>query len=335
MSIIIIAELGSVHDGSLGNAMRLIDAASDAGADAVKFQTHIPEAETLRDAPSPSYFTTESRFDYFQRTSFTEKEWWKLKEHCDRAGVTFLSSPFSEAAVDLLEEVGLSVYKIPSGEVTNLPMLDKIARLDKPVLLSSGMSSWTELDRAVETIRVHTSKLTVLQCTSHYPCEYERVGLNVMQEMAVRYKAPVGLSDHTRTTYASLAAVALGATVIEKHFTFSRKMYGSDASNSLEPAEFDDMVRGIRAIERMLANPVDKDDIAPFKAMKDVFEKSVVALADIPEGARIAAHMVSLKKPGAGIPPHRLNDVIGKRAARAIRADTMLSSSDIHWDDKQ
>lgn len=333
MPVTIIAEIGSVHDGSFGNALNLIDAARTCGADVVKFQTHIAETETLRDALMPSYFMAEPRFEYFKRTSFTLDQWRMLKQHCDGLGVGFQSSPFSEAAVDLLEIVGVGSYKIPSGEVTNTPLLEKIAKLKKPVLLSSGMSSWAELDRAVETIRRYHDKLTILQCTSRYPCEYERVGLNVMQQMRERYKLAVGLSDHTPTIYASLAAVVLGAAVIEKHFTLSRLMYGSDAPNSLEPKEFSDMVKGIRAIETMLANPVDKDDLTPFKTMKETFEKSVVANTDISAGTRFTIDMLALKKPGTGIPADRLGEIIGKRAARPISADRILTPQDVLWDE--
>jgi N-acetylneuraminate synthase len=331
----VIAEIGSVHDGSFGNAIKLIQAARESGADAVKFQTHIAEAETLRNAPAPSYFTAEPRFEYFKRTAFTAAQWLKLKQHCSDTGVMFLSSPFSEEAVDLLENIGVEQYKIPSGEVTNIRLIEKIASLRKPVLLSSGMSSWSELDRAVETVRKHHGRLTVLQCTSEYPCPHEQTGLNVMLEMRERYAVPVGLSDHTLTIFASLAAVTLGAAVIEKHFTFSRSMYGSDAANSLEPSEFAEMVRGIRAIEEMLANPVNKDDVARFKTMKETFEKSIVALVDIPAGARLTADMIGIRKPGVGVPAAQWNDVIGKRCARAISADTLIYPADIVWSDER
>src|SRR5215475_6399637 len=284
MGTFIIAEIGSVHDGSMGNALCLIDAAAACGVDAVKFQTHIAEAETLPNAPMPPYFKGEPRFEYFKRTGFTLEQWRQLKKRCDEHGVMFLSSPFSEAAVDLLESVGVEQYKIPSGEVTNLPMLEKIAQLNKPVLLSSGMSSWSELDLAVETIRRYHDRLTILQCTTEYPCSYEHVGLNVMLEIRGRYSLPVGLSDHTLTPYATFAAVTLGASVIERHFTFSRKMYGSDARHSLEPDDMADLVRGVRAIEIMLAAEVDKNDISRFQEMKDIFEKSLVALVDISVG---------------------------------------------------
>ncbi len=326
-AVFIIAEVGSVHDGSFGNALKLIEAAAACGVDAVKFQTHIPEAETLPDAPMPPYFKGEPRFAYFKRTGFTLEQWKELKAHCDARDVMFLSSPFSEEAVDLLEEVGMEQYKIPSGEVTNIPMLEKIARLGKPVVLSSGMSSWEELDRAVEVIQRHGAPLTVLQCTSEYPCPYEKVGINVMLEMKRRYGVPVGLSDHTLTNYAVFAAVTLGAAVIEKHFTFSRLMYGSDARHSLEPDEMRDLVQGVRAIETMLAHPVEKR-AEPYREMKEIFEKSMVAAVDIPAGTVLTREMVAFKKPGTGISAARLDEFVGRKVARAIPSGTLLVEED-------
>jgi len=327
-SIFIIAEVGSVHDGSFGNAKKLIEAASACGVDAVKFQTHIPEAETLPDAPMPSYFKGEPRFEYFRRTGFSLDQWKELKAHCADHEVAFLSSPFSEEAVDLLESVGVPQYKIPSGEVTNLPMLEKIARLGKPIILSSGMSAWDEIDRAVAVIQKYNHQLTVLQCTSEYPCPYEQVGLNVMQEMAKRYGVPVGLSDHTLDNYAVFAAVTLGASVIEKHFTFSRKMYGSDARHSLEPIEMIDLVQGVRAIENILANPVIKDQVEPYTDMKRIFEKSLVAEVDIPAGTTLTRELVGIKKPGTGISAACLDEFLGRKVREYISAGTIFSESD-------
>ncbi|HKY22417.1 MAG TPA: N-acetylneuraminate synthase family protein [Vicinamibacterales bacterium] len=327
--VLIVAEVGSVHDGSYGNALRLIDAAADCGADAVKFQTHIADIETLPDAPAPSYFKHESRIHYFSRTAFDADQWRALKARCADRGVMFLSSPFSEEAVDLLEAIGLERYKIPSGEVTNLPLLEKIASLRKPVLLSSGMSSWTELDAAVAVIRRVHDDLTVMGCTSMYPCPYEHVGLNVLAAMKRRYGLPVGLSDHTMTSYAAIAAVTLGAVVVEKHFTFSRAMYGSDAAHSMEPAEFTDMVRGIRAVEVMLGSPVDKADASRFADMKVIFEKSIVSRGEIPAGTVLTREMLAFKKPGTGIPPARVCEVVGRRAAHTVPANTLLSMDDL------
>lgn len=327
----IIAEVGSVHDGSFGNALKLIEAAAACKVDAVKFQTHIAEAETIRNAPMPPYFKGEPRYEYFQRTGFSEEKWRELKAHCEAQGVRFLSSPFSNEAVDLLERVGVDSYKVGSGEITNIPMLECIAQTGKPVLLSSGMSTWAELDEAVNTILKQHDRITVLQCTSEYPCPYEEVGLNIMLEMKARYKLPVGLSDHTLTNYASLAAVMMGATVIEKHFTFSRLMYGSDARHSLEPAEMADLVNGVRACEVMLTARVDKDAMAGrLRDMKDIFEKSVVALVDIEPETVLTREMLGIKKPGTGIPARQYNDVIGKRTARKIVKDTVLQEADLH-----
>jgi N,N'-diacetyllegionaminate synthase len=327
---LIIAEVGSVHDGSFGNACRLVDVAAECGGDVAKFQTHIAAAETLRDAPMPPYFKGEPRYDYFERTAFTREEWQGLKFHCEERAIEFLSSPFSIEAVELLESIGVARYKVPSGEVTNLPLLEAIAETGKPVLLSSGMSSWSELDEAVNVIRRKHEHLTLLQCTSEYPCPYEEVGLNVMLEMRDRYGVSVGLSDHTLTSYASLAAVVLGASVIEKHVTFSRLMYGSDAKHSMEPAEFAELVRGIRAVETMLGSRLDKDAAATrLQEMKGIFEKSVVSLVDIEVRTLITADMVGVKKPGTGIPASRLPEVIGKRAARSIRKDKLILEPDL------
>jgi N-acetylneuraminate synthase len=326
----IIAEVGSVHDGSFGNAAKLVDVAVECGADVIKFQTHIAAAETLANAPAPRFFRSEPRHAYFQRTGFSIEQWGQLRAQCDERGIEFLSSPFSVEAVELLERVGVARYKVPSGEVTNLPLLDAIAQTRRPVLISSGMSSWAELDDAVETVVRHHREVTVLQCTSAYPCPYEDVGLNAMLEMGARYRLPFGLSDHTLTPYAAFAAVALGATVIEKHLTFSRRMYGSDAAHSMEPGEFLDLARGIRAVETMRASPVDKTEMAVrLQDMKAVFEKSVVSCVDIPAGTSITSTMVGLKKPGTGIPARRLREIIGRRVIRDVPRDAVLREDDL------
>ncbi len=324
----IIAELGSVHDGSFGNAVKLIEAAAASGADTVKFQTHIAEAETLADAPMPKYFTGEPRMAYFRRTGFSPAQWLELRKASERCNVGFLSSPFSLEAVDLLEEVGVAAYKVPSGEVTNLPLLERIAATRKPVLLSSGMSNWTELDAAVAVLR-QGGPLTVLQCASAYPCPPAAVGLNVLGEMRSRYSLPVGYSDHTVGSAASFAAAALGASVIEKHFAFSRLMYGSDASNSMEPDEFREFSQGLRDIWTMQANPVDKNDITPFREMKTIFEKSVVSIRALTQGHVLTAADLAYKKPGDGIPAARWRELLGRRLVKDVAADHKLSFSDL------
>lgn len=322
MPVTIVAEAGMTHDGSLGNAIRLAEVAAECGADAVKFQLHDAAAESTRDAPSPPYFRHESRWEYFQRTAFTDEQWATLKRACEAAGVEFMCSVFSVEAVDRLERLGVARYKIGSGEVSNVDLVARVAETRKPVLLTSGMSSWAELDAAVAAAG---DDVTVLQCTSSYPTPPERVGLNVLAELRERYGRPVGLSDHTLDNYAAFAAVALGATAVEKHLTLSRDLYGPDARFAAEPAAFRDLVAGIRAIETMLANPVDKDDLAGLEEMKRVFEKSVVSVADIPAGATIERAWLAAKKPGTGIPAARLGDVVGRRAKVDIAADTVLT----------
>ncbi|MEE3046814.1 MAG: N-acetylneuraminate synthase family protein [Pseudomonadota bacterium] len=323
----IIAEIGSVHDGSFGNACKLVELAAACGADVVKFQTHIAEAETLADAPMPPYFKGEPRMEYFRRTAFSEKQWKELKEVCRSNGVRFLSSPFSLEAVDLLEIVGVDVYKIPSGEVSNIPLLEKVAGTGKPVLLSSGMSNWAELDAAF-SILSQRSAVTVMQCTSAYPCPAERVGLNVIGEMRQRYNTTVGFSDHFEGCAAAFAAAALGATIFEKHLTFSRKMYGSDAANAMEAKEFAEYCAGLHDISRMMNSKVNKDDLSPYLDMKLIFEKSVVAARPISAGTEVTFEDLAFKKPGDGIPAANYKLLLGRTLVRDVAPDHKFLEKD-------
>jgi N,N'-diacetyllegionaminate synthase len=326
---LLIAEIGSVHDGSFGNAGKAIEAAAAAGADVVKFQTHIAEAETLASAPNPPYFQAESRMDYFRRTGFTAAQWKKLAEQAAAANVLFLSSPFSLEAVDLLEEVGVGAYKIPSGEVSNLPLLERVAQTRKPVLLSSGMSNWAELDAAVAAL-AGSGPLTVMQCSSAYPCPPEQVGLNVLAEMRTRWpNATIGFSDHTLGVAAPIAAAALGARVIEKHFTFSKLMYGSDAKHSMEPPEFAQLARALRETWAILAAPVDKGDATPYAHMKQTFEKSVVTAVAVPAGTVLERAHLAFKKPGTGISAARWQSVVGKKVRGPLPAEHLLREEDL------
>lgn len=329
--ISIIAEIGNTHEGSVGLAKCLVRAAADCGVDAVKFQTHIFDAESLSSAPAPSYFTEESRKSYFERTSFRLDQYRELKRFTEEeCRVEFLSSPFSLEAVDLLEAVGVRTYKIPSGEVTNLPLLEKVARSGKRILLSSGMSAWAELDAAVATLKSNGAKdLTLMQCTSRYPCPPEESGLNLMDDMRKRYGCPVGYSDHTLGLGVPVAAASLGAVAVEKHFTLSKLMYGSDAKNSLEPDEMRRMVAAIRAVEAALANPVDKDAMAATMAeMKRTFEKSVVAARDLPGGTLLSMGDLAFKKPGDGITAGKYQSLVGKKTKRNLAKDHPFA-----WDD--
>ncbi|MBI5625540.1 MAG: N-acetylneuraminate synthase family protein [Elusimicrobia bacterium] len=316
------------HDGSFNLAKSMVRAAAECGVDAVKLQAHIAEEETLPSAPPPPYFSGETRISYFKRTAFSQEQYRELGALARSCGVAFVASPFSEAALELLLRAGVEVLKVPSGEVTNTPLLRLMAATGLPVLLSSGMSSVRELDRAAAVLRRGRSPWAVLQCTSLYPCPYEKVGLNLLAELGRRYLCPVGLSDHTLTTHASLAAVTLGARILERHFTVSKKLYGPDARFSLEPAEMQGLVEGVRAVEAMLLHPVDKDRLCgSLKGMKSVFEKSVVSRRDIGRGEVIRAADVAVKKPGGGIPPDRLGDVVGSAARVEIPKDRQIAPS--------
>lgn len=323
--IYIIAEIGNTHEGSLGLAKQFIKAAADCGANAVKMQTHIFEAESLPGAPNPPYFKDETRKEYFERTSFTLDQWKELKRYSyDDLKIDFFSSPFSLEAVDMLEEVGMDTYKIASGEVNNIPLLEKIAKTKKRVLLSSGMSSWSEIDEAVLTLQTNGCEdLTVLQCTSEYPCPPEQSGLNVLDEIKLRYEnIKIGYSDHTMGVAVPLAAVAKGATVIEKHFTLSQKMYGSDAMNSIEPEDFKRLVNEIRQIHIALSSYVDKDEkVSYLKNMKRTFEKSVVSSRPISESEVITEGDLAFKKPGDGIPARKYKEILGKKINKCVDKD--------------
>lgn len=327
----IIAEVAQAHDGSLGMAHAFIDAIAEAGADAVKFQTHIAAAESTVDEPWRVRFSPQDkrRYDYWRRMEFTLEGWQGLAKHAHERGLAFLSSPFSEAAIDLLDGVGVAAWKVASGEVANMPALDRMLRSDRPVILSSGMSDLSEIDRAVERVKTAGRPLAVLQCTSAYPCPPEKVGLNMLPVFAQRYDCVVGLSDHSATIYPSLAATTLGARVLEVHITLSREMFGPDVVASLTSAELRQMVEGVRFIETMQAHPVDKDAMADdLQPLRDLFTKSLVASMDLPAGTRLEASHLACKKPGTGIAAERLPEAIGATLMRDVVADQQLQVTD-------
>ncbi|HSK19851.1 MAG TPA: N-acetylneuraminate synthase family protein [Longimicrobiales bacterium] len=332
---LIIAEVAQAHDGSLGMAHAFIDASADAGADAVKFQTHIAAAESTPSEPWRVKFSRqdETRFDYWRRMEFSLEQWLGLREHADERGVLFLSSPFSSEAVELLMQVGVPAWKVASGEVANESLLADMMATDLPFLISSGMSSYAELDRAVTRVRSAGNRLAVLQCTTAYPCPPERVGLNVIEELRRRYDCPVGLSDHSGTVFPSLAAVTLGANVLEVHVTMSREMFGPDVSASVTTAELRELTTGVRFIERMLASPVEKDaaaaDAAPLRA---IFTRSVVTRTDLGAGTVLGPEHLALRKPGSGIPASRLAELTGRRLRRDVAENTLLSEDDLEPD---
>jgi N,N'-diacetyllegionaminate synthase len=329
---LIIGEVGLSHDGSLGLAHAFIDEVARGGADAVKFQTHIAAAESTPAEPFRVKFSRQdaTRYDYWKRIEFSETQWKDLADHAREKGLIFLSSPFSREAVDLLVRVGMAMWKVGSGEVSTVPMLDAMIATGKPILLSSGMSDLAELDKAVDRVRRANVPLAVLQCTTAYPCPPERIGLNMVPFFRERYGCFVGLSDHSGTIYPAIAAATLGAEVVEVHVTMSRGMFGPDVPASVTMEELRQLVDGIRFVEKMRANPVDKDaiarDMAPLRA---IFNKSLVARERLAAGTVLTEAHLAMKKPGTGIPAERLPEILGRVLRRPLEVDEQLRPEDV------
>lgn len=328
----LITEIAQAHEGSLGRAHSYIEALAGTGVDAVKFQVHIAEAESSIHEPFRVQFSDRdrSRFDYWKRMEFSPEQWKELKSHCEEKGMEFMASPFSNAAVDLLEEVGVKRYKIGSGEVTNFLMLEKIAQTGKPVILSSGMSSFSELNRTVAFLRKKNILFSILQCTTAYPTQPENYGLNVIRELQERYAVPIGYSDHSARTETCIAATALGAEILEFHAVFSRNSYGPDATSSLEIREITDLVKAVRNIGRSLEKPVDKEDLSQFGELKNIFEKSLAVNKNLPAGNVLKFADLETKKPkGFGIAASRFEEVIGKRIVKGMKQWDFLKEGDL------
>lgn len=311
----IIAEIGQAHDGSVGMAHSYIEALKGSGVDIVKFQTHIAEAESSAFEPFRVNFSYQdaTRFDYWKRMEFTVEQWQGLKQHCDEAGMEFMSSPFSIAAVDLLEKIGVKRYKIGSGEVTNKLLLERIGHTVKPVMISSGMSSWEELDNAVQFVQSFTNDVCVFQCTTAYPTKPEEWGLNLISKLKLRYKVPVGFSDHSGDIFACLAATAVGADMVEFHVVFDRRQFGPDSKASITIPEVRKMVEGIMQIRSSLHHVVEKEETVQVRQLKTIFGKSLAINKNLSIGHVLKIEDLEAKKPGdRGIPASEFNKVIGK-----------------------
>lgn len=329
----IIAEVGLAHDGSLGAAHAYIDAAADAGADAVKFQTHIASAES---SPKEGFRVKvfpqdKTRFEYWERTAFTEEQWRDLRQHTEERQLVFLSTPFSNAAVALLRRVGMKAWKVGSGETNNLLMLEEIALQGEPVLLSSGMSYIEELDRSVALLRSNGSPVMVMQCTSSYPCPPERYGLNMLGEYRRRFGIPVGFSDHSGEIAPGLAAVTMGAKSVEVHVTWSKQCFGPDVKASLTFDQLAELNKGIRLLERSLNNDIDKDALAQeMMEMRQLFMKGLVASGPIAAGTVLARHHLDARKPCAGISVSEYQSAIGKVVKRSLALGEPIVWDDLH-----
>lgn len=329
----IIAEVGQAHEGSVGIAHSYIDALADVGVDAIKFQTHIAEAESSSQEPFRVKFSFEdkTRFDYWKRMEFTVEQWLSLKQHCEKIGVDFISSPFSNAAVDLLESIGVNKYKIGSGEVSNFLMLNKIAKTGKPIILSSGMSSYEELDNTIKFLKPFNSDLSILQCTTAYPTEPQNWGLNVISDLKNRYNIPVGFSDHSGDIFAGLAATSVGAEILEFHIVFDKRMFGPDAKSSLTINQAKKLVQGVGAIKTALKEPIDKNELREYKELKRIFEKSLAVNRSIKKGEVITIYDLEAKKPGnCGIRATDYKQVVGKKMSNSLHQWDF-----INWEDVQ
>ena len=329
---LIIGEVALTHDGSLGLAHAFVDAIANAGADAVKFQTHIASAESTPSEPFRVKFSRQdaTRYDYWKRMEFTGEGWRGLAEHARDRGILFLSSPFSIQAVELLDRIDMPLWKIASGETSNDVLLDRVLDTNKPVLLSTGMSPIEEIDRAVARVRARNVDLGVFQCTTAYPCPPEKVGINMIPFYRERYGCWVGLSDHSATIYPGLAGAAIGMDMLEVHVTLSREMFGPDVVASVTTNELRQLVDGVRFIERMRAHPIDKNASAHETApLRKLFTRSLVASADLPAGTVISREHLAIKKPGTGLAPDRLDDIIGRRLVRPVAVDQVLAAEDI------
>ena len=328
----VVAEIGMAHDGSLGLAHAFVDAAKEAGANGVKFQTHVAEAESTQRERFrvPMSGQDPSRYAYWLRTAFKRQEWADLATHAADLGLGFLTSPFSEAALSLLEHTDIAAWKVASGEVTNTPLLRALASTKMPVILSSGMSTWVELDAAVETLRERTDALALLQCTSEYPCPPEKLGLSTIDEMRSRYDLPVGLSDHSGTIFPGLVASAVhNISLLEVHLTLSRRMSGPDVRASLTVPELRQLCEGLQVTRAALVSRVDKDGLAEeFGEMRELFGRSIVAARALASGTVLTLQDVTPKKPGGGLTPADIDRILGRRLRHALAYDEPL-----HWDD--
>ena len=330
MSVYIIAEAGVNHNGSLDLAYKLCDAAKKAGVDAVKFQTWKTENIVAKDTKMADYQeqntqkTKESQYDMLKELELSYNDFISLKEYCDKIGIQFLSTPDEEESLNFLSTLDLPFLKIGSGEVTNIPYLKKIGFKRKHIVLSTGMSTLADVETAYNTL-INSGALSVilLHCTTNYPCPYNEVNLRAMQTLKSAFKCNIGYSDHTLGIEIPVAAVAMGATIIEKHFTLDRNMDGPDHEASLEPDELKAMVKAIRNIENALGNGIKKPNKSEIKIM-EVVKKCIVASKKIKCGECFNENNITVKRAGKGISPIRWNEIIGRKAIKDFTEDELI-----------
>lgn len=335
MKTLIIAEAGVNHNGNFELAKQLVDKAVEGGADIVKFQTCKAENVISRYADKAEYqkVTTgeaDSQLEMVRKLMLTYEEYGKLKEYCDEKGIEFLSTAFDLPSVDYLHSIGMRRWKIPSGEITNLPLLIKIAKLGEPIIMSTGMSELSEVADAIKVLKENgAGEITILHCTTEYPAPYEDVNLKAIDTMKETFGLPVGYSDHTKGLEIPVAAVARGACVIEKHFTLDRNMEGPDHKASIEPDELKQMVDMIRHVEVAIGDGVKKVSPSELKN-QDIARKSIIAKTAIKAGDVFTEENITTKRPGSGINPMKWFDLLGKTAKHDYQEDYLIEEDELN-----
>jgi N,N'-diacetyllegionaminate synthase len=322
--VFVIAEIGKNHNNSMEEAKWLVDRAVEAGVDAVKFQTHVVDDEQRKDIKIISpHFKEMDRYSWVKQNTLPFEWWVELKEYCDKKKTIFFSTPMSVAAAELLEKLDVKLYKVGSADITDLFMLETIAKTGKPIIISSGMNSLEDLEIAMKTIQKYNDKIILLHCVSEYPCPPEHLNLRTITFFQKKFKAPIGLSDHALQLESAYAAVALGAVAVEKHFSRNRDQFGPDHKVSLTPDEMKQMVQGIRIVTSALGSE-EKLLQEGEKKFIDVFHKSLVFAADYTKGLAITREMVVTKRPGGGIGAKELPKLLGKKLTVDVKKDDLV-----------
>ena len=328
----IIAEVAQAHEGSLGLAHSFIDAAADSGADAIKFQTHLSKFESTFDEKFRYKFSSQdkTRYEYWQRMEFNENQWSELFEHAKSRNIAFLSSAFCEEAIDLLYKIGVRDWKVGSGEFLSDSIIDFIASKKGTILLSTGMSSWHEIETIITKVKDLSISAVLMQCNSSYPTPLEKVGLNVIEEMKNRFNLNIGFSDHSGKISPSIAAITRGISVLEVHVTFDKKMFGPDVSSSITFEQLEELVNFRNEYEIMIKNPVNKDEQAKsLEDMRMMFDKSIALKYPLKKGVILKREDLTFKKPGGGIPPKNIKDVLGMKLKNDMPATKLLKWSNL------
>ncbi len=334
MAVYIIAEAGVNHNGDVDIALEMIDKAKECGADCVKFQTYKTDKLVTKKAPKADYqvhntHNDDSQYSMLKKLELTFDDFRVLKDHCDKVGIDFMSTPFDIDSVDLLDNLGLDEYKMSSGDITNKHLLEYVADKQKPMIISTGMSTMDEVREAVSWIEKRgNNRITLLHCTSNYPAPYDEVNMNAMLTLADAFPYKIGYSDHTNGIIIPIMAAAMGATVLEKHFTLDKNMEGPDHKASIDVAEFKEMVHSVRIIESALGDGI-KIPAKSELSTRNVARKSIIARYDLQKGDVIESGDLDIKRPGDGIPPKYIEEIVGRKLKRNVMAEQTLKFEDL------